>query len=175
METENEVLTELFEDYRGTLMNLCLAKGLSKEDSEDAISEAMCRFLDDYEDLEELNQFQQKRWLYNTLNNICHEIFRSKIRIVDDDISEYEEIIPDENDDFSVVIEDHEFERLTKLFEAELTETEKTAFRAMLVKDSGATYRELSEKYGVPLSTLTSITTRLRKKAKKILDKIFDS
>ncbi|MBQ4629200.1 MAG: sigma-70 family RNA polymerase sigma factor, partial [Clostridia bacterium] len=85
METENEVLTELFEDYRGTLMNLCLAKGLSKEDTEDAISEAFCRFLDDYEDLEELNQFQQKRWLYNTVNNICHEIFRSKIRIVDND------------------------------------------------------------------------------------------
>lgn len=172
METENEILTELLKDYRGTLMNLCLAKGLSKEDAEDAISEATCRFLDDYENLEELNQFQQKRWLYNTVNNICHEIFRSKIRVVDNDISEYAEIIFDAHDDFSVVIEDQEFERLIKLFEDELTETEKKAFRAMLDKDSGATYRELSENYGIPISTLTSITTRLRKKAKRILDKI---
>ena len=118
------------------------------------------------------NRYSIKKWLYKAVNNICHERLREKIKIADDDIGEYREIIADKRNDIDIVIEDHEFDRLVEQFEAELTGPEKKAFRVLIDKDSGASYVELSAEYDLPISTLTSLTSRLRKKAVRILDKI---
>ena len=172
MKTGNEILTELFKNYRTTLLNICISKGLSEADSEDVISEAFCRFWTDFDQMKDLEPLQHKKWLYKAVNNICHERLREKIKIADDDIGEYREIIADKRNDIDIVIEDHEFDLLVEQFEAELTGPEKKAFRVLIDKDSGASYVELSAEYDLPISTLTSLTSRLRKKAVRILDKI---
>lgn len=172
MKTGNEILTELYNIYQRTLINICISKGLSKADSEDVVSEAFYRFWENIDDLGNLTQAQQKKWLYSAVNNIFYEVIRLKYKTIDTDINDLADIISDKKSDFEIVIEDQEFERLVKLFEAELTNSEKISFRVMLDKESGATYKELSEEYDIPISTLTSGTTRLRKRAKIILKKI---
>ncbi len=162
-DNSQDIMVELHKKHYISLVNICNSRGLNRADSEDVVSEAYCRFWYNIDKLKGLQPLQQRAWLYNATDNIFHEKLKSNIPRTDDDIGEYEDSIPNKNDDIVKVIEDEAFESLVRSLEKELTDSEKIAFQVLLDVDSGMSYKEVSEKRNIKVSTLTSMTARLRK------------
>ena len=172
MKSENKIAGALFEQFHKPLILYCINKGLTKTEAEDVVSEVFCRFLEKYDRLKDLDNNQQKKWLYSAANNIFYDEIRYKKRnLADSDSDEIEHIAKDSNE-VDDLIEDQAFEQMKIQFENELTENEKLAFRIAYDLSSGLTYKELQTKYGLPIPTLKTKTKRIRDKSTNILLKI---
>ena len=172
MKNSNQIMTELHKKYYISLVNICNSRGFNRADSEDIVSEAYYRFWCNFDKLKDLHPLQQRAWLYSATDNIFHEKLRSNIPRTDEDIEDYQGPIISRNDDITKVIEDEAFDLLITSLEKKLTDSEKTAFHVLLDVDSGMSYKEISEKRNIKISTLTSMTTRFRKHILSIINEI---
>lgn len=172
MKTGKEIVDDLFIKHNAFLLNIIRSKGFNADDAKDILSETFLRFLENLDDLKDLNSLQHKKWLYNTAVNITHERKRCKIKIAENDISEFEEVIADNKNGVDGVIEDQAFDHLVRQMQSELTDSENKALEFILELDQGSTYEELSSKYDIAPVTLRSMIHRLRKRSKVILDRI---
>lgn len=172
MNNSNDIMTELYKKYYISLVNICNSKGLDRTDSEEVVSEAYYRFWQNIDKLKDLHPLQQRAWLYSATDNIFHEKLRSNIPRTDEDIEDYQGPIISRNDDITKVIEDEAFEFLIESLEKKLTDSEKTALHVLLDVDSGMSYKEISEKRNITISTLTSMTTRFRQHVLSIINEV---
>ena len=173
MRSGNKVIGDLFEKYHKPLILYCINKGLTETEAEDVVSEAFCRFWEKYDILKDLDPNQRKKWLYSAVTNIFHDEVRYKNKNLSDSDSEEIENIPNDGNELDSLIEKHAYEQMKSRFEKELTESEKQAFLVTIDLSEGLTYKELQEKYGIPIPTLKTKTKRLRDKSHDILKRIF--
>ncbi|MBQ8995158.1 MAG: RNA polymerase sigma factor [Oscillospiraceae bacterium] len=152
------MVTKLYSVYRAELLNYCCLMCGNMEEAEDLLQETFVKALSNLDVLEDLEEKQQKAWLYKVARNLFYDACRRK------------------------AVERKHSEELEEETDGGFSEAETAMILAALPPDlsqifikryfGGYNSRELAEEYGLSPSGIRAILSRARKILKeKLKDK----
>ena len=172
MPDRDSLYTELFDLYHQSLINFCVSRGVRPENIEDIVSEAFTRALAKSDQVMPLKPPQQRAWLYSAVVLVIKENNARKSPEFFSEIENIENYLSDD-DDFEQHRSDETFhDYVLQIYDELSTEKERELFR--LIFNQKIDYDTLAKKYDAEPGTVRVMVSRLRKKLRKIVNKMLN-
>ncbi len=167
-EDEKDLVEKLYNTYKKTLFNICLAILCNRPDAEDAVHETFIRIINNSGKIKYVDSPQTKAFCIIIARNVATDILREKQKTVpatDNELDAYES----DSDNEETAISNISVERLKQALRALPKDSYDTL---MLSVRFGCSLSEMSELLGI---SYQSVRYRLRKARKLLLKELEDT
>ena len=162
----NQIFDEFMaKNYRVFLWYCSQPKGQKPEDADEIVGEAFCRLHLIWKQRQDYDEIKNKKWMYNTIDNIIKEYARMRRKHLADNIDDYVELIPDA----SSIDENIDYQEYVTTIESELSESDIELFRLCYIER--IPYSHICKRLKISDQALRTRISRLRKRIEKILEK----
>lgn len=162
----NQIFDEFMaKNYRVFLWYCSQTKGQKPEDADEIVGEAFCRLHLIWKQRQDYDEIKNKKWMYNTIDNIIKEYARMRRKHLADNIDDYVDLIPDA----SSIDENLEYLDYVTAIESELSESDIELFRLCYIER--IPYSQICQRLNINDQALRTRISRLRKRIEKILAK----